>query len=165
MVLNLGVCFIVAVALSIIVEWIRSKVTRGLTKVSFDKVIDDGNLPVITLRNGETELNFLVDSGSNVSHFDVNAIPLLQEHSKTNITSVGLVGAQSQDDKTYEWINVPLHSKRQSYSEDFCVLDLKVPFDAIREEDGITLHGILGVPFLKKYRYVLDFDELIMYTK
>lgn len=165
MVLNLGICFIVAFALSIIVEWIRSKVTRSLTKVSFDEVIDDGNLPIITLKNGETELNFLVDTGSNVSHFDVNAIPLLQEYDKTNITSVGLVGAQSQDDKTYEWINVPLHFKRQRYSEDFCVLDLKVPFSAVKEEEGITLHGILGVSFLKKYRYVLDFDELMMYTK
>ena len=165
MVLYLGICFTVVTVLYIVVEGIRFKVNKELTTIKFNKIIENENLPIITLTNGETSFNFLVDSGSNASHFDINAMPLLEEYSKTNITSVGFVGAQSKDENTYEWINIPVYSNKQRYSEDFCLLDLKIPFKAIEEDSGIVLHGILGVPFLKKYRFALDFEELKMYMK
>lgn len=165
MVLYLGICFTVVIVLYIVVEGIRFKVNKELTTIKFNKIIEKDNLPVITLTNGETSFNFLVDSGSNASHFDINAMPSLEEYSKTNITSVGFVGAQSKDENTYEWINIPVYSNKQRYSEDFCLLDLKIPFKAIKEESGIVLHGILGVSFLKKYRFALDFEESKMYMK
>ena len=165
MVLYLGICFTVVTVLYIVVEGIRFRVNKELTTIKFNKIIEKENLPIITLTNGETSFNFLVDSGSNASHFDINAMPLLKEYSKTNITSVGFVGAQSKDENTYEWINIPVYSNKQRYSDDFCLLDLKIPFKTIKEESGIVLHGILGVSFLKKYRFALDFEELKMYMK
>ena len=34
----------------------------------------------------------------------------------------------------------------------------------IKLEYGINLHGILGSTFFQKYRYVLNFDELVAYS-
>ena len=44
-------------------------------------------------------------------------------------------------------------------------LDLHDSFEVLREDTGIQLHGILGGTFLRKYRYVLDYVDLVAYTK
>ena len=45
------------------------------------------------------------------------------------------------------------------------ISDLDKPFNNIKKESGVTIHGILGNNFFKKYKYVLDFDKLIAYSK
>ena len=40
---------------------------------------------------------------------------------------------------------------------------LENAFSTIEQESGIKLHGILGNRFFEKYRYILDFKELIAY--
>ena len=55
--------------------------------------------------------------------------------------------------------------KEQDFTSDFCVMDLSAAFDNVKNESGVTVHGILGNSFFTKYKYVLDFDELVAYNK
>ena len=42
---------------------------------------------------------------------------------------------------------------------------IKELFDTIKEDYGVTIHGILGTNFLDKYNYVIDFKDYIIYRK
>jgi hypothetical protein len=42
---------------------------------------------------------------------------------------------------------------------------MKEAFGHMKQDTGVTLHGIIGSKFFNKFKYVLDFDELIAYSK
>ena len=37
--------------------------------------------------------------------------------------------------------------------------------DQVKAESGVNMVGIIGNEFFRKYKYVLDFDELVAYSK
>ena len=47
----------------------------------------------------------------------------------------------------------------------FPVKDLGDSMDMVKQEYGVRIHGVLGAKFLDKYSYVLDFANLIAYTR
>ena len=51
------------------------------------------------------------------------------------------------------------------YNEEFQVVDMTSSFNNIKNDYGVNLHGILSSTFFEKYKYVLDFDKLIAYSK
>ena len=59
---------------------------------------------------------------------------------------------------------MPIVYKDKEYQEDFQVIDLSKAFGVIKSESGVNLHGILGNSFFQKYKYVINFDELIVYS-
>ena len=38
-------------------------------------------------------------------------------------------------------------------------------FKKIKDGNGATIHGLIGNSFMQKYKYVLDFDEMVAYSK
>ena len=66
-------------------------------------------------------------------------------------------------DVTYASIN--LTYKSRNYSEDFQVLDIQNAIDQVKSESGVNMIGILGSEFFRKYKYILDFNELVAYSK
>ena len=63
------------------------------------------------------------------------------------------------------YIKASLIYKDKTYEENFQVVDMTASFNAVKAESGVTLSGILGNSFFKKYQYVLDFNSLIAYSK
>ena len=55
--------------------------------------------------------------------------------------------------------------KSQKFIDRFYISDLDEAFGAIKAETGVQIHGILGSKFFAKYKYILDFDSLIAYSK
>ena len=55
--------------------------------------------------------------------------------------------------------------KNQIFEEEFSITDLDEAFSVVKQESGVQIHGILGSKFFEKYRYVLDFGELIAHIK
>ena len=53
----------------------------------------------------------------------------------------------------------------RNYSEDFQVLDIQNAIDQVKSESGVNMIGILGSEFFRKYKYILDFNELVAYSK
>ena len=55
--------------------------------------------------------------------------------------------------------------KNQVFEEEFSIADLDEAFGVVKQESGVQIHGILGSKFFERYKYVLDFKELIAYIK
>jgi hypothetical protein len=45
------------------------------------------------------------------------------------------------------------------------VINLNDLFNTIKENYGVTVHGILGTNFLDKYNYVIDFKDYKLYRR
>lgn len=163
MVLTLIICFLVAV----IAAFSRDALNLWLSKkVGFPlkETITDVGIPIVTLKNGEREFNFLLDTGSNISHIDSTIKDSLSDVEEVEGDNLTVTTANGSVEGNNSWIRVPLSYKKQSFTEDFMPLDLHDSFEVLREDTGIQLHGILGGTFLRKYRYVLDYNDLVAYT-
>ena len=165
MVLTLIICFLVALAIAFLKDIISLEINKRKTGISFKESIDLTELPVITMYNGEQKFNFLLDTGSNISHFNSGAVELLREYNELHKAGFDLATATGVTEGSNKWVSIPLQYKKQSFIEDFMLLDLQEAFDSIKKENGVQLHGILGNSFFTKYKYVLDFEDLVAYTK
>jgi hypothetical protein len=135
---------------------------KNYEPISFKQGLDLTELPVITLYQGEKKFNFLLDTGSNDSIIDANILDdidhTMQEHSAVLF---GLEGNKRVVEKCY----ITLTHNSTEYTYTYLISDMKAVFDGIKKETGVTLHGLLGSKFFNKYKYVLDFDALIAYSK
>ena len=132
-------------------------------KVSFKESLDLCDLPVITFTNNNIKLNFLLDTGANKSviSYDAFKLPIKYDRSYKSGTIFGMDG----NVKEVSYISMDISYKNKVFNDTFQVLDMSEAFDRIKKNDGVTLHGVLSHNFFQKYKYVLDFDELIAYSK
>lgn len=131
-------------------------------KISFKESMDLTDLPIITLYNNNRRFNFMLDTGATMSLIDENVLSNLDyEESEESGTIFGLEGNKV----AVNYVKAKLNYKDRDYEEEFQVMDMSAPFNHIKSENGVTLSGILGNSFFTKYKYVLDFKELIAYSK
>lgn len=162
MILNIIGVLLIVIVIAMIINAIEDNRKKNDSKISFRESMDLTELPVVTFYNGEKKLNFLLDTGSNVSHINSSVIHLL-DHTKTDqkTDTIGMEGNKVSNDIC----KMTVYYRNQRFEEDFIISDLNDAFDIIKQEDGVQIHGILGSKFFEKYRYVLDFSELIAYIK
>ena len=130
------------------------------TKISFKEGLDLTELPIVTFKQGDKKLHFLLDTGSNISYINSEVVKDLEvEDLNASSNTVG-VGGEDMETKHY---NIKIGYKDQEFVEEFGALDLSGAFASIEAESGIKLHGIIGNRFFEKYKYILDFRELIAY--
>lgn len=133
-----------------------------------DKVISFGQgfalteLPVISLYQGNKAFNFLLDTGSNDSIIDSNILGKI-EHTMTDKQS-NLFGMEGNT-QIVKICNITLSYNGSDYPYEYIIQDMSAAFGNIKAESGVTLHGIIGSKFFNTYKYVLDFDLLIAYSK
>lgn len=130
--------------------------------MSFQNSIDLAELPVVTFYQGKRKINFLLDTGSNNCVIDSNFLKTI-DHTmlslKTNL--FGLEGNAQQSNICI----IKMSYKGREYEYPYVVQDMSAAFDSIKKETGVTIHGMLGSKFFNEFKYVLDFDELIAYSK
>ena len=164
MILILGIVGVVILVLVIvfIINTIDDIRKRNNSKISFKEAMDLVELPVVTFYNGGTKLNFLLDTGSNVSYINSSIIPLLV-HEKTDkeMNTIGIEGNKVSN----QFCKMSVTYKNQVFEEEFSIADLDEAFGVVKQESGVQIHGILGSKFFERYKYVLDFKELIAYIK
>ena len=162
MILEMIGVLLVVIVVAMIINAIEDNRKKNDSKISFRESMDLTELPVVTFYNGDKKLNFLLDTGSNVSHINSSVIHLL-DHTKTDqkTDTIGMEGNKVSNDIC----KMTVYYRNQRFEEDFIISDLNDAFDIIKQEDGVQIHGILGSKFFEKYRYVLDFSELIAYIK
>lgn len=162
MILEIIGILLMVIAVAMIINAIEDNRKKNDSKISFRESMDLTELPVVTFYNGDKKLNFLLDTGSNVSHINSSVIHLL-DHTKTDQKTdiIGMEGNKVSNDTC----RMTVYYRNQRFEEDFIISDLNDAFDIIKQEDGVQIHGILGSKFFEKYRYVLDFSELIAYIK
>lgn len=149
---------LLAFSVNIIEKIIREK----RDKISFKESMDLTDLPIITLYNGKTKINFLLDTGSNLSHINRSYLSNL-EYQDLNIEqdTIGMEGNKV----TSKVCRIQVFYKENRYEEEFVASDLDNAFNTIKQESGVQIHGILGNKFFEKYKYILDFSNLTAYVK
>ena len=134
---------------------------RKRVKMSFRESMNLTELPVVTFYNGTNKLNFLLDTGSNMCVINSRNIKSL---SYTKLNEGGTIHGMEGNIVGVEYISMDFTYNDKLYTSTFQVVDMQDAFDIVKQESGVTIHGILGSKFFEEYKYVLDFKELIAYS-
>lgn len=139
--------------------------TLSCFTVSFSKGFKSPNVPLATFYQGEKELIFLLDTGSEYNVTTKKTLDRI-EHTILNNgdnthTLSGVGGTEEVSNCT-----ISFSCGKESYSVDFLVSNsIDAAVEMIRQEHGITIDGILGSLFLKEHNVVMDFNNLVAYSK
>ena len=125
-----------------------------------------GDLPVITLTNNGIALNFLIDTGSNISHICPSAVSLIkyQHVGSDNEVKVAGLGSINQGVTTCSATFKDTLSKEYKVNLSISE-DLETTAKYIKDATGIEIHGLLGTDFLQEHKYVIDFKALEIYAR
>lgn len=164
MVLEIIGIILAVVILSIIINGVEDYYKQSKrVNMSFKEAMDLVELPVVTFLNGDKKLNFLLDTGSNISQINSSILPLL-DYKKVEEKNMGITGIEGNKVNT-EFCEMTITYKSQEFTGEFCIHDLDDAFAIVKEESGVQIHGILGSLFFQKYKYVFDFQSLTAYSK
>lgn len=152
----LSIVVIAAITINGVQDYNRKKVG-----MSFRESMNLTELPVVTFYNGTNKLNFLLDTGSNMCVINSRNIESL---SCTKLDERGSIHGMEGNAIDVEYISMDFTYNRKLYTSTFQVVDMQEAFDRVKQESGVTIHGILGSKFFEEYKYVLDFKELIAYN-
>lgn len=130
--------------------------------MSFQNSMDLAELPVVTFRQGEKKINFLLDTGSNNCVIDSNILKSI-DHKMLDVET-NILGLEGNAQKTGV-CTIKMSYKDKEYEYPYVIQDMSAAFDSIKKETGVTVNGMLGSKFFNEFKYVLDFDELIAYSK
>ena len=128
----------------------------------FQNSMDLAELPVVTFHQGDKKINFLLDTGSNNCVIDSNYLSNIQHTMLGSHTHIS--GLEGNPQKA-GICTIKMSYKGKDYEYPYVVQDMSVAFSSIKKETGVTIHGMLGSKFFNEFKYVLDFDELIAYSK
>lgn len=130
------------------------------TKISFKEGLDLTELPIVTFNQGDVKLHFLLDTGSNISYINEEVLPSIEATDLNSASNTFGVEGNGIETRHY---SIVIGYRDQSFTEEFGAVNLSTAFKEIEKSSGIKLHGIIGNRFFEKYKYVLDFKELIAY--
>lgn len=136
---------------------------RNEEVMSFMESLNLTNVPVVTFKEGKVKLNFLLDTGASESYISESASKMLLGTPVDTDYSCTTGSGQSNSAKMIE---ACLTYKKSDYKQDLFIMpSLDESFAKVKKESGVQIHGILGSNFFSKYNYVLDFDEMVAYSK
>lgn len=130
--------------------------------MSFQNSMDLAELPVVTFRQGDKKINFLLDTGSNNCVIDSNILKSI-DHKMLDVET-NILGLEGNTQKTGV-CTIKMSYKDKEYEYPYVIQDMSAAFDSIKKDTGVTVNGMLGSKFFNEFKYVLDFDELIAYSK
>lgn len=159
-----GIIFAIAIGTvgAFVSNYVQKANKRNLSKISFKEAIDLTDLPIITLKQGNIKVNFLLDTGSTKSIILPSMLETL-EHEDTG--EVGTVYGMEGNSVDTKFTKIDFMYNYINYTELFQVVDMSNAFNSIKQSTGVNIHGILGNSFFEKYGYVIDFQEFIVYGK
>jgi hypothetical protein len=130
--------------------------------MSFQNSMDLAELPVVTFRQGDKKINFLLDTGSNNCVIDSNILKSI-DHKMLDVET-NILGLEGNAQKTGV-CTIKMSYKDKEYEYPYVIQDMSAAFDSIKKDTGVTVNGMLGSKFFNEFKYVIDFDELIAYSK
>jgi len=162
MILEIALTIAAVLAVGYTVNLCEDRIKRDNRKMSFKESMDLAEMPVVTFYQGDKKFNFLLDTGSNYSHISKEAAKEIQGETIDAQAKVSGIG----EGTTSGVCKTTLSYKGADYDIDLSITDhLTDAFAAIKAETGVQVHGLIGNQFFQKHKYVLDFEELVAYTK
>lgn len=163
MVLEIIGIILAVVILSVVINGIENYCKQSNeVNMSFREAMDLVGLPVVTFCNGDKKLNFLLDTGSDISQINSSVLPSLNyKEVEERMNVIGIEGNKVDTG----FCEMSITYKEQEFVNKFCINNLDDAFAIIKEESGVQIHGILGSLFFQEYKYVFDFESLIAYSR
>lgn len=144
-------------------EYQREHERQQLAKknMSFIESINLTGLPIISFSNNGQVVNMVLDTGSNVCLINKSSLPQLEyKNGDCQTEVVGLSGNAESGDTVF----LPLKYKDWEFDFECWATDINEMVTSLKKEYGVTIHGLLGTGFFSKYKYVLDFNEMVAYS-
>ena len=132
------------------------------SKVSFMEAYDLTGLPIVTFKQGKTKFNCLLDTGATKSVIVPTMLDILKYADNNNTGTIFGMEGNIIDTK---YVNIDFKHKNKEYTEEFQVVDMSNAFEALKNDTGVTIHGIIGGSFFAKYGYVIDYKDFVAYSK
>jgi len=138
--------------------------TSSFFSVSFRQGFISPNVPLATFHQGDKELIFLLDSGSEHNIIDKSVLStithtVLDDPSMPNtLSGVGGVSNVSACSITFKCGD-------EEYTDKFIVNDMQEALKLLKRETGVIMHGIIGSRFLREHQVILDYQNLTAYSK
>lgn len=162
MILEVVLTIVAVLVIGYTINLCEDRIKRNNRKMSFREAMDLAEMPVVTFYQGDKKFNFLLDTGSNYSHISKEAAKEIQGEIMKAQAKVSGIG----EGTTSGVCRTTLSYKGANYDIDLSITDhLTDAFAAIKTETGVQVHGLIGNQFFQKHKYVLDFEELVAYTK
>ena len=128
-------------------------------KKNFNKEIySQLRIPIVSFKSGDNTLCFLVDTGSNNNHLTSSALDKVIKESINHDKCV--ISAACGQTEAEGYYNVQLNDGKSKFEDIFEIMDLDDTFKSW----GLTLDGIIGTSFLRKYNFKVDFNSMSIYV-
>ena len=140
----------------------KTNKNKSLLSFSFSQGFTSPNIPIATFKQGDKELNFIIDTGSDDNVINRESLKEIEhEMVEHNGTLAGVGGVFN-----VEACNITFQHEGDTFTTKFLIADhLQQAFDDIRRAHAIPLHGMLGSKFLMQNNIVLDFNNMVAYNK
>lgn len=162
LILEATIILLVVIAVAFIINAIEDK-NRKTNLLHFGDVINRSGLPVVTFSNGGKKFMFLLDTGSNYSIIDSNSLNQV-EHSVIEGATGEVYGMDGSIVKI-SYAHIVLKGDNSTFEDNFQVVNMSNAFANLKENQGVEVIGIIGSNFMNRYNFILDFKDLIAYTK
>ena len=119
------------------------------------------HIPVISLQFGGIHLKFGIDSGSSRSLFHGESLRKLSGVTKTVVDQIDLQGLNQEVHRTeiVAISDIRISPEADPIMADFVVADMS----SLQKLDGADLDGLIGLDFLKRYIFSVDYQKGKMY--
>lgn len=154
---------IVLAILALVALIIYNARAKKTTSIPFKESMELVRLPIVTFKNGNTKLHFLLDTGSDDSFITSSILKKVKVKEEINkVTSIA-TGGGNINSKGIAIIDIQYKDK--VFENTFIVSDMDAAFQSAVGNRGVHLHGILGSVFFERYKYMIDFKEMTAYSK
>lgn len=161
-ILGIILCIVILASPFLAIGLFKRKIKLFETELmSFKESIDLTNLPIVTFEIDGKKCNFLLDTGASGSVINKG---VLDQFKHVEIDAISTVFGMEGNPQEVPVVEMWLNYRSKTFKEVFQAIDMNNAFSMIKQEYGVTIHGILGSNFFKKYKYILNFDNLVAYT-
>lgn len=142
------------------VYYVYTLYTKSKDVMSFKQSMELCDMPIVTFYIGDRKLNFVLDTGCVQSMLDADVIDKYKldiNYTKETFEVWGANGKCSTDKMGV----LCLYYNNKKFEETFvCSSTIKHTFSWLKQNKGVTVHGLLGSNFFNTYKYILDFNKL-----
>lgn len=131
--------------------------------IPFKESMDLINVPIVTFVNNNVKLHFLLDTGSDSSYIKKEILESLVVDNINKEAAPIITGGGEM--YSYGIATFDITYNNNVFKNDFEIADIAHIWDDASNSFGITIHGILGSKFFEKYKYQIDFESLVAYSK
>lgn len=120
-------------------------------------------LPLILTSGKLKNLCFMIDTGSTHNILFDFVYNHFKDEFKILDNTQSIMGIEGHYKETLI-IEATFNFEGRDYTSTFSVLEANEAIKRIQDETGVQIHGVLGVQFLIKTKWIIDFNKLEIYN-